>query len=133
MVYIVFLQQRLVLTYHRYHEVHPLEYDLRTSNTSIIARGPGMLSAVAIGLSPSLMMLPSISEDITRVAFRFGLVVDKVCRSLEVSPNEINSEGAWVYCVYGVDVDDARQAVAKFNTENVSYCQRPNTHELTLL
>ncbi|KAI0459063.1 polyketide synthase [Xylaria acuta] len=100
-----------------YHELHPLEYDFRSSNTSLIAKGTGMLSAVAIGLSPSLVMLPAISEDITKVAFRFGLVVDQVCRSLEVSPNEINSEGAWVYCVYGVDVNDARQAVAEFNTE----------------
>ncbi|KAI3322973.1 polyketide synthase [Xylariaceae sp. AK1471] len=100
-----------------YHEANPLEYAFDISNAFLIARGPGMLSAVAIGLSPSLVMIPSISGDITRVAFRFGLVVDQVCRSLEVSPDEINSEGAWVYCVYGVDESDARQAVDKFNTE----------------
>ncbi|KAI0906088.1 polyketide synthase [Ustulina deusta] len=81
------------------------------------SKGTGMLSAVAIGLSPSVVMLPAISEDITRVAFRFGLVVDQVCRSLEVSPSEINSEGAWVYCVYGVDINEARQAVSEFNTK----------------
>ncbi|KAJ2990601.1 hypothetical protein NUW58_g2869 [Xylaria curta] len=100
-----------------HHESQPLEYDFRSSNTFLLARGSGMFSAVAIGLSPSFLMLPAISEDITRVAFRFGLVVDQVCRSLEVSPNEINSKGAWVYCVYGVDVDEAQKAVNVFNTE----------------
>ena len=69
-------------------------------------------------------MIPSIAEDITRVAFRFGLVVDQVCRSLEVSRDEINAEGAWVYCAYGVNVNDAHQAVARFNTEKVSQDSR---------
>ncbi|KUL83736.1 hypothetical protein ZTR_08641 [Talaromyces verruculosus] len=93
-----------------YHEAHPLEYNFQTSNTSLIARGPGLLSAAAIGLSPSISMIPSIAEDITRVAFRFGLIVDQVCRSLEVSPDEINADGAWIYCAYGVDEDEAHQA-----------------------
>ena len=64
-------------------------------------------------------MIPLISEDITRVAFRFGLVVDQVCRSLEASPDEINADGAWIYCAYGVDGDEAHQAVTRFNAEKV--------------
>ena len=79
-----------------------------------------MLSAAAVSLSPSVSMMPRIAEDITRVAFRFGIVVDQVCRSLEVSPDEINAKGAWVYCAYGVDEKDAHQAVAQFNTEKAS-------------
>jgi hypothetical protein len=66
-------------------------------------------------------MIPSIAEDITRVSFRFGLVVDQVCRSLEVSPDEINADGAWIYCAYGVDENEAHQAVARFNAEKVSH------------
>lgn len=66
-------------------------------------------------------MVPSISEDLTRVAFRFGLVVDQVCRSLEISPDEINAEGSWVYCAYGVDEKDAHEAVARFNSEKASW------------
>ncbi|KAG8158675.1 hypothetical protein KVR01_011797 [Diaporthe batatas] len=100
-----------------YHEAKPLEYDFQPSNTFLIARGPGLLSAAAISLSPSLSMIPSISEDIARIAFRFGLVVDQACRSLEVSPDEINSEGAWIYCAYGVEEDAAVQAVERFNSE----------------
>ncbi|KAI9694091.1 MAG: Type I Iterative PKS [Bathelium mastoideum] len=81
-------------------------------------------------------MIPGIAEDITRVAFRFGLVVDQICRSLEVSPNEINAEGAWVYCVYGVDEDDAHQAAypetsaaSLFNVDgkSVNICGPPST------
>ena len=64
-------------------------------------------------------MIPSIAEDITRVAFRFGVLVDQVCRSLEVSPDEINAEGAWVYCSFGIDEDTAHKAVARFNAEKV--------------
>ncbi len=128
-----YCKRNFVLTHHRHHEAHPLEYDFRSSNTTLIAKGTGMLSAVAIGLSPSVVMLPAISEDITRVAFRFGLVVDQVCRSLEVSPSEINSEGAWVYCVYGVDINEARQAVSEFNTKKVSYWQQRDAHELTMI
>jgi monodictyphenone polyketide synthase len=66
-------------------------------------------------------MIPSIAEDITQVAFRFGLVVDQVCRSLEVSPDEINADGAWIYCAYGVDENEAHQAVTRFNSEKVSH------------
>ncbi|KAH3903772.1 non-reducing polyketide synthase PKS19-like protein [Parastagonospora nodorum] len=100
-----------------YHEAHPLEYNFQASDTFLIARGPGMLSAAAVALCPSLPMISSISADITRVAFRFGLVVDQVCRSLEVSPDEINSAGAWIYCVYGVDPQKAHEAVTRFNAE----------------
>ncbi|KAL9086392.1 MAG: hypothetical protein Q9165_007178 [Trypethelium subeluteriae] len=100
-----------------HHEVHPLEYNSHTSSTSLIGRGIGLLSAAAIGVSPNVSMIPNVAEDITRVAFRFGLVVDQVCRSLEISSDEINAEGAWVYCVHGVDEKDAHEAVARFNTE----------------
>ena len=65
-------------------------------------------------------MIPSIAEHITRVAFRFGLVVDQVCRSLEVSPEEINAESAWMYYAHGVDEKDAHKAVARFNINKVS-------------
>ena len=105
---------------YRYHEAHPLEYNFQASNTSIIGRGPGLLSAAAVGLSPSISMIPSIAEHITRVAFRFGLVVDLVCRSLEVSSDEINAEGVWIYCAHGADEKDAHEAVARFNIDMVS-------------
>ena len=75
-------------------------------------------------------MIPRVAVDITRVAFRFGVVVDQVCRSLEVSQDEINAEGAWVYCSYGVDEDEARQAVARFNIEKAGRDSRLNEHIL---
>ncbi|CAN9410790.1 unnamed protein product [Alternaria alternata] len=100
-----------------YHEAHPLEYNFQSSDTFLIARGPGMLSAAAIALCPNVSMVPSIAGDIAKVAFRFGLVVDQVCRSLEISPDEINAAGAWIYCVYGVDPSEAEEAVALFNAE----------------
>ena len=65
-------------------------------------------------------MIPSIAEQITRVAFRFGLVVDQVCRSLEISSDEINAEGTWIYCAHGADEKDAQKAVAQFNIDKVS-------------
>jgi len=83
-----------------------------------------LLSAAAIGLSPSISMVPAIAEDITRVAFRFGVVVDQVCRSLERTPQEINAEGAWVYCVHGVDETDAKEAVKRFNIDKAGQVAR---------
>ena len=59
----------------------------------LIGRGPGLLSGAAIALSPSPLLLPVMAAEITKVTFRFGLIIDQVCRSLEVSPNEINAEG----------------------------------------
>ncbi|KAK2598900.1 hypothetical protein QQS21_005642 [Conoideocrella luteorostrata] len=100
-----------------YHEAQPLEYNFTPGSTSLIGRGSGLLSAATIGLSPSILMIPSIAQDIARISFRFGLVVDKVCRSLEVSKDEINADGAWVYCVHGVDEKDARDIVNRFNEE----------------
>lgn len=64
-------------------------------------------------------MIPDIAQDISRISLRFGLVVDQVCRSLEVSHDEINTDGAWVYCVHGVDEKEARDWVNKFNEEKV--------------
>jgi hypothetical protein len=86
----------------------------------LIGRGPGLLSGAAIALSPSPLLLPVMAAEITKVTFRFGLIVDQVCRSLEVSPNEINAEGAWVYCAHGADLKESQQAVADFNAEKVS-------------
>ncbi|KAI9702722.1 MAG: Type I Iterative PKS [Bogoriella megaspora] len=116
------IERVLVITFQlgsfiAHHEAYPLEYNFQPSNTFLIARGTGLLAAAAIGLSPSVSMIPRIIDDITRVAFRFGIVVDQVCRSLEVSPGEINAEGAWVYCVYGVEEEDAYQVVSRFNAE----------------
>lgn len=91
-----------------------------------------MLSAAAISLSPRLSMIPSISEEITRVAFRFGLVVDQICRSIEVSPDEINAEGAWIYCAHGVDEEAAVQAVERFNVEKVG-CTCGDPHGVSCL
>lgn len=51
------------------------------------------MSGAAIALSPSPLLLPIMAAEITKVTFRFGLVVDQVCRSSEVSPDEINAEG----------------------------------------
>ncbi|KAJ5165076.1 Acyl transferase/acyl hydrolase/lysophospholipase [Penicillium coprophilum] len=65
-------------------------------------------------------MIPSIAGHIARISFRFGLVVDQVCRSLEISQDEINANGAWVYCVHGMGEQDARDAVNQFN-ENKAY------------
>jgi monodictyphenone polyketide synthase len=104
----------------RYHEAHPLEYNFTPVSTTLIGRGSGLLSAAAIGLSPSILMIPSIAKDIARISFRFGLVVDQVCRSLEVSHDEINADGAWVYCVHGVGEKNARDAVNQFNEDKVS-------------
>lgn len=112
-------QDASMLTRRRYHEIHPLEYDFNASNTFIIGRGPGSLSGAAIGLSPRLFMIPIVTEYLVQVAFRFGIVVDEVCRSLETSPDEINGDGAWVYCAHGADEAAAHEAVARFNTENV--------------
>ncbi|KAM3151677.1 Non-reducing polyketide synthase PKS19 [Botrytis cinerea] len=100
-----------------YHEANPLEYDFRAENAVLIGRGPGLLSGAAIALSPSPLILPTMAAEIAKVTFRFGLVVDQVCRSLNVSPNEINAEGAWVYCAHEADLKDAQQAVAEFNLE----------------
>lgn len=86
----------------------------------LIGRGPGLLSGAVIALSPSPLLLPVIAADMARVTFRFGLIVDQVCRSLEVSPSEINAEGAWVYCAHGADPKEVQQAVADFNAQKVS-------------
>lgn len=115
----VYVPDTKLIKQHRYHEANPLEYDFQPSSTFLIGRGPGLLSAAAISLSPRLSMIPSISEEIARVAFRFGLIVDQVCRSIEVSPDEINAEGAWIYCAHGVDEEAAVQAVDRFNVEKV--------------
>lgn len=103
----------------RYHEAHPLEYNFTPADTLLIGRGSGLLSAAAIGLSPSISMIPDIAQNISRISFRFGLVVDQVCRSLEVSHDEINADGAWVYCVHGVDEKEARDWVNRFNEDKV--------------
>ncbi|KAI1811847.1 hypothetical protein GGS20DRAFT_69968 [Poronia punctata] len=101
-----------------YHEAHPLDYNFTPATTTLVGRGSGLLSAAAIGLSPSISMIPRIAQDISRISFRFGLIVDRVCRSLEVSPDEINANGAWVYCVHGVDEEVACDSVDQFNRDN---------------
>jgi len=58
-----------------------------------LGRGPGLLSGAAIALSPTPLLLPIVAAEITKITFRFGLIVDQVCRSSEVSPDEINADG----------------------------------------
>ncbi|KAK7181155.1 beta-ketoacyl synthase domain-containing protein [Paraphaeosphaeria sporulosa] len=100
-----------------HHEANPLEYKFRSENTVLLGRGPGLLSGAAIALSPTPLLLPIVAAEITKITFRFGLIVDQVCRSSEVSPDEINADGAWVYCAHGAGHKDAEEAVAQFNAK----------------
>ncbi|KAK7937312.1 ketoacyl-synt-domain-containing protein [Apiospora aurea] len=107
----------------KYYEDHPDQYDFSTANASIAGLGLGLLNTAAVSLSPHISDLPLAGADVARLAFRLGVLVDRVSQNLE--PRDPTSPpGSWAAVVPDVVTEEVQEELdmmhAKENTPNTS-------------
>ena len=116
---------QLGLTIFHYEE-RKLEFETSKGSTAFIGLSVGLLAAAAVSASSSLAELAIIGTESVRVAFRLGVRVDTVSRSLE-SPEVEGKPSSWAHVVTGVTRDETQKELDSFNKSTV--CLLP-VHDL---
>ncbi|KAK8022725.1 polyketide synthase [Apiospora rasikravindrae] len=107
----------------KYYEDHPDQYDFGTANASLAGLGLGLLNTAAVSLSTHISDLPLAGAEVARLAFRLGVLVDRVSQNLE--PRDPTSPpGSWAAVVPDVVTEEVQEELdmmhAKENTPNTS-------------
>ncbi|KAI1159633.1 hypothetical protein F5B18DRAFT_576973 [Nemania serpens] len=91
----------------QYYEENPGHYDLLAANGALAGLGLGLLSTAAVSLSQNVADLPLAGVEVARLAFRMGVVVDRVSQNLE--PRDPSSApGSWAAVVPDIAVEDVQ-------------------------
>nr|A0A4P8DJU2.1 RecName: Full=Atrochrysone carboxylic acid synthase; Short=ACAS; AltName: Full=Dimeric xanthone biosynthesis cluster PKS; AltName: Full=Non-reducing polyketide synthase dmx-nrPKS [Cryptosporiopsis sp. 8999]QCL09091.1 dmx-nrPKS [Cryptosporiopsis sp. 8999] len=87
------------------------EFDLSAVDTCLAGLGTGLLSTVALSLSPSLADLPTTGALVVGIAFRLGVVVDDVSQNLQPRPAiaESGPGDSWAYVVPDVSPEEIQK------------------------
>lgn len=88
-----------------------------SSNPLVVGLCTGLLSAAAVASAPAPHHLIPLGVEVVLIAFRVGTYIHQIGRQLDISHTATNS---WSYVVGGTTEEDARDALAKFHTDNAS-------------
>ncbi|KAF2111953.1 putative polyketide synthase [Lophiotrema nucula] len=78
-------------------------------NTVLAGLGIGLLSAAAVSISPTLIDTPSAGAEVIRIAFRIGVLVDRVSEHLQPRPPPGSGPGdSWAYVIPDVSADEVQ-------------------------
>ncbi|KAG6001227.1 Type I Iterative PKS [Claviceps maximensis] len=104
-VLLVVLQLGYYICYHETISYDKEEY----INTSLAGLGIGLLSSIAVSLSPTLSHLPLAGADAVRIAFRLGIHVVGISQILEARDPSSEKPASWAYVVQNVDAISAQE------------------------
>ncbi|KAI0972477.1 hypothetical protein F4678DRAFT_460698 [Xylaria arbuscula] len=109
----------------QYYEENPVHYGLLATNGALAGLGLGLLSTAAVSLSRNVADLPLAGVEVARLAFRMGVVVDRVSQNLE--PRDPGSlTGSWAAVVSDIAAEDVQNELdATHAAENI-----PNTSKV---
>ncbi|KAK8064116.1 ketoacyl-synt-domain-containing protein [Apiospora saccharicola] len=106
-----------------YYEDHVEEYNFNAANTALAGLGIGLLATAAVSLSPCVSDLAVAGADVVRIAFRLGVVVDRISQSLE-SRDPTAAPESWASVVADTAVEDIQSELDTMhkseNTPNTS-------------
>jgi hypothetical protein len=95
--------------------------DIYYSGTVLAGLGTGLLSTAAISLSPTLNDLPLAGAEVVRIAFRLGVLVDRVSEHLQPrAPADSGPGDSWAYVVPDVSADEVQRELEAIHTKEVS-------------
>ncbi|KAK9425979.1 putative Non-reducing polyketide synthase 8 [Seiridium unicorne] len=109
----------------KFYEEHPEQYDLNTGNAALAGLGLGLLSPAAVSLSPSVYDLAVAGAEAVRLAFRLGVVVNRVSSNLE-SRDQTSTPAFWAAVVPDVTIEEARAGLDAFHAKE----KMPNTNKI---
>lgn len=112
-----------------YYESHPDQFDFDSANSFLAGLGIGLLATTAISLSSTLADIPLAGAEVTRLAFRLGVLVDEI--SLNLQPRDLRSPetpDSWAYVIPNVDADVVQKELDAIHTKEVTHtpCSSPS-------
>ncbi|KAK8113417.1 hypothetical protein PG984_013943 [Apiospora sp. TS-2023a] len=108
-----------------YYEDYVEEYNFNAANTALAGLGIGLLATAAVSLSPCVSDLAVAGAEVIRIAFRLGVVVDRISQSLETR-DPTAPPGSWASVVADTAVEDIQSELdAMHKSENT-----PNTSKV---
>ncbi|KAF2118833.1 putative polyketide synthase [Lophiotrema nucula] len=102
-------------TYIGHCERFPDAHSDRDSNTVLAGLGIGLLASTALSLATTLDDVVVLGVQLLRVAFRLGVHVMNVSRSLEAASD--GHSDSWAYVVYGVTPQDVEKELANIHKQ----------------
>ncbi|KAF5863302.1 hypothetical protein ETB97_010300 [Aspergillus alliaceus] len=99
-----------------HYEGQNIEYDLTAESTVLAGLSIGLLAGAAVSLSKSLQDLASTGAESVRVAFRLGIYIDEISRTVEVRDPAAPPQ-SWAYVVTGLSVEEAQQEIDQYNAD----------------
>ncbi|KAK4248222.1 hypothetical protein C7999DRAFT_31275 [Corynascus novoguineensis] len=101
-----------------YEGVSDDKYDLHYIDGYLAGLGTGLLSTVAVSLSPDLGSLPLIGAEVVRVAFRMGVLVDEVSQNLHTRSGSADTGpgDSWAYVVPDVTISDVQSELDAYHS-----------------
>lgn len=107
---------------YRYYESHPDQFDFDSANSFLAGLGIGLLATTAISLSSTLADIPLAGAEVTRLAFRLGVLVYEI--SLNLQPRDLRSPDApdsWAYVIPNVEADVVQKELDAIHTKEVTH------------
>ena len=83
----------------------------------VVGIGLGALPAAAVSASRDLLQLLPVALDVTRLTFSFGLLAERVARSIE--PSSDSWSEPWSISITGIPPNELKLALANFCEQNV--------------
>ncbi|KAH6640304.1 putative polyketide synthase [Chaetomium tenue] len=90
-------------------------YDYHHADASILGLGTGLLTTVAVALSPTLADVAEVGAEAVRVSFRIGVLMDEVSQNLHPRPSDGSQGGSWAYVVQDITVEEAQSELDAFH------------------
>jgi monodictyphenone polyketide synthase len=113
----LFQYNRYLLTTTRYLESPLNTLKVDSVDTGLAGLGIGLLATAAVSLSSTLADYPRAGGEVVRIAFRLGILVDKV--SLNLQPREAEPE-SWATVLPEVDPNEVQQELDAIHAREAS-------------
>jgi hypothetical protein len=81
--------------------------------------GTGLLSTVAVSVSPTLADMPVTGAEVVRMAFRLGILVHEVSRNLQAPTSDGGPGDSWAYVVPDAVAADIQSELDAFHDAKV--------------
>lgn len=107
---------------YRYYESHPDQFDFDSANSFLAGLGIGLLATTAISLSSTLADIPVAGAEVTRLAFRLGVLVDDISINLQQRDwSSPDTPDSWAYVIPNVEADVVQKELDIIHAKEVTH------------
>nr|P9WET1.1 RecName: Full=Non-reducing polyketide synthase Preu7; Short=NR-PKS Preu7 [Preussia isomera]UNY67720.1 polyketide synthase Preu7 [Preussia isomera] len=95
--------------------------DTDSVETLLAGLGIGLLSTAAVSLAPTLTHMPIAGAEVVRIAFRLGILVDRVSEHLQPRPPHDDGHGdSWAYVIPDVTAEEVQRELDEIHASEAT-------------